>query len=98
MRRAVVLTGSVLIGLALGAGPSLAHAGYPCRCDGCSDDWDSGGGRGYYAGGGYDPGYSYWRHRAWRLHRHHHYLRSYRRYHRYDGYGYSYGYRGYGRG
>jgi hypothetical protein len=90
----LLLAGAAALGLAVSAQPALAHPYgpedehvYPShRCDGCSDDWGSGGSPGYYADGRYYSSYSSYPCR----HRRHH-----RRYSRYGG---QYGPGGYGQG
>jgi hypothetical protein len=97
MRRALMLGGGMMAALALGltAGTAAANPYGPenervnpssdCGCDGCSDDWGSGGSPGYYADGVY---YSSYRHHR----RHHRHRRGY-------GYGGGYGQQGgYGQG
>lgn len=82
----LLLAGAAALGLALSAQPAPAHPYgpedehvYPShRCDGCSDDWGSGGSPGYWADGRYYSSYP------------DHHRRHHRRYSRY-GYGGQYG-------
>lgn len=98
MRPATLLSAVAALAFGLSALPALAHPYGPedeyvyrsHRCDGCSDDWGSGGSPGYWADGRYYS--SYPGHR-----RHHRRYRTYGYGAQYGGqYGPGYGGQGYG--
>jgi hypothetical protein len=90
---AAAAAAAAALGFVLYAAPAAAHPYGPedehvnpssnCRCDGCSDDWGSGGSPGYYADGRYYSSYPHHR----RHRRHHRYPYGYGQYGPPPGYG-----------